>query len=52
MLNGPFWPGPVQVIGAKLSGGSVQTKAVGLADGRYYDRTLTLEQFRTQVRPA
>jgi len=52
VLNGLFWPAPVQVLGAKLSGESVQIKAVGVADGRYYDRTLTLAQFRTQVRSA
>jgi superfamily II DNA or RNA helicase len=49
ILSGPFWPGHVRVLHAYSNGPSVRIEAVGVADGRYYDRTLTLDQFRTQV---
>ena len=49
VITGPFWPGPVQVLSAQQRGASVQIKAVGAGDSKYYDRTLTLDQFRNQV---
>jgi len=49
ILSGPFWSGQVRVLRAELSGVSVRIEAVGVADSRYYDRTLTLEQFRSLV---
>ena len=49
VLTGPFWPGPVRVLHTYSNGPSVRIEAVGVADGRYYDRTLTLDQFETQV---
>ena len=49
ILTGPFWPGPVRVLRAYLSGQSVRIEAVGVSDSQYYDRTLTATQFRTQV---
>ncbi len=50
VLTGPFWSGNVRVLRASLNGPSVRIEAVGAADGRYYDLTLTLDQFRAQVR--
>src|SRR5581483_4924453 len=49
VLSGPFWPGPVRVLRAVQAGTQVRIEAVGLADSQYYDRTLTLDQFQTQV---
>jgi len=49
ILDGPFWPGPVKVIGAQMSGASVQIQAVGLSDHVYHDLTFPLDQFRTLV---
>ena len=49
VLTGPFWPGHVRVLHAYANGPSVRIEAVGVADGQYYDRTLTLDQFQTQV---
>src|SRR5437867_1113226 len=50
ILSGPFWAGPVRVLKAEISGASIRIQAVGIANNQYYDRTLTLEQFRAQVR--
>ena len=50
ILTAPFWSGPVRVLRAAQHGASVRIEAVGVADSRYYDRTITLDQFRSQVR--
>jgi superfamily II DNA or RNA helicase len=49
ILIGPFWPGPVRVLRAQANANAVRIEAVGVADARYYDSTLTPEQFQTQV---
>jgi len=49
ILSGPFWPGPVRVLRAQANAHAVRIEAVGVADSRYYDSTLTPEQFQTQV---
>ncbi len=49
VLTGPFWSGPVRVLRAARSGPSIRIEAVGLADSKYYDLTLTEEQFRELV---
>jgi hypothetical protein len=49
ILSGPFWPGQVRVLTCSQNGDSVRVQAVGVADSQFYDRTLTLDQFRTGV---
>ncbi len=49
ILSGPFWPTPVRVLRASATDGSVRIEAVGVNDSQYYDRTLTLDQFRRLV---
>ncbi len=50
ILTGPFWSGPVRVLRASLDGSAMRIEAVGVVDGRYYDRTLTVEQFQALVK--
>lgn len=50
VLSGPFWPCPVKVIRATLTGNSLRVQAEGTADGQYYDRILSVAQFTGQVR--
>lgn len=50
VLSGPFWASAVRVLQAELNGSAIRIAAVGTTDNRYYDLTLTLDQFRSQVR--
>lgn len=52
VLTGPLWPVPVRVLRAAHNGPTVRIEAVGVTDAQYYDRTLTLEQWRTLVHEA
>lgn len=49
VLTGPFWPCPVRVLRATVSGDSIRIEAVGTADSQFYDRTLTAVQYAAQV---
>lgn len=49
ILSGPVWPDRVRVIDARAGNGSIRIRAVGVTDNEYYDRTLSLEQYWTQV---
>ena len=49
VLAGPFWPESVRVLFASRSGTAIRIQAVGVADGKYYDQTLTDEQFAAHV---
>lgn len=50
ILAGPFWSGPVRVLYASSDGHSIRLQVVGVIDGKFYDRTLTREQYHTLVK--
>ena len=49
ILSGPYWPVRIRVIAATVNGGSMRVQGVGLEDGDYYDRMLTVEQYERDV---
>ena len=50
IIEGPFWPEPVRVLRVREHGSTVQVEAVGVVHSRFYDQTIPLEQFNTDVR--
>jgi superfamily II DNA or RNA helicase len=51
VLAGPFWPGEVRVVAASRGDFGVRLQTVGVQSNVYDDRTLTADQYLTQVRP-
>ena len=49
IIEGPFWPEPVRVPRVRQHGSAVQIEAVGVAESKYYDQTIPLDQFEAQV---
>ena len=49
VLLGPFWPTPVRVIKAAVTGDSVRVQAVSITNGEYFDRLLTRDQYEADV---
>ena len=50
IIEGPFWPEPVQVLVARDLGSAIQIQAVGVTGEQYYPLTIPAEQYRASVR--
>ena len=49
IIEGPFWPQPVRVLQIREHGNVVQIQAVGVVESTFYDQTIPIEQFESQV---
>ena len=49
IIEGPFWPEPLRVLGVDDHGSSVRIEAVGTLSSKYYDQTIPREQLDGQV---